>query len=366
MSTVLTHKAFEKYKGKDVVVPWSGGLDSTLIILGLHAAGAKRIRTISFTGKQLPNPSHEAFARKKIIEVLKEKGIKIDTHEVDLPVFSGGHWPSEYRYSQHAMWLQQLPLAIPKCQVVAVGYISTDGFIPWIKKMKKHWRAGEYNFNGSLPDLEFPIKEFHKTQVAAELIRLSEQLGVQRIMDFVTFCHQTYKVGNYILRCGKCDNCKSAESKGTAWLQPLLGVENEKRALADITRRNKQDRDGSFVHIQNGELIDRFLRIVIEEGDGAAEFWRNGPKADLTKFKYALVYLGTEREWPGFFKTPQKNLPRKAVILNTMEYEGRYSINLWNNFHDHPLVEELAKKLWAEKFKSEETTETIEKEKTDV
>lgn len=328
-----------KYKGKVVTLPWSGGLDSTMLLLGLLDAGVEEVRTIAFTGGQLPNPEHEKFARETIRDILGEAGYKVTHREVELPPIRDGHWPNSFAYAQHTMWMQMLPMVVSEhTDVVLMGYISTDGFIPFIEDMKKHWIAGNYNYAGnSFPELHFPIKKLHKYHVIDSLLTLAEKLKVTRIRDFVTFCHQTFKAGNFILRCGECSNCKSADSKGTGWLQQTAYVTNDQRITNLLFKRVDDYKDGELFDLEYGDRYQRFLKVKMEEGDGPSLFLKPKFKEDLSKITYALVYIGEHHEPIKVLK----KLPTKSIVLNQKELDQSHAQGLLEYHYSDPRVKEL-------------------------
>jgi len=51
------NKLFGKYKGKKVAVPWSGGLDSTCMLIAMANAGAE-VTAVTIVAENMPNPKH--------------------------------------------------------------------------------------------------------------------------------------------------------------------------------------------------------------------------------------------------------------------------------------------------------------------
>lgn len=197
-----------------VQILWTGGLDSTLLLL----KAIKRkdtITTISFVSEKQLNSSYmDGVNRTKIIHQLSKLGIKWTHLEITLPIIDGGIWPTAYIRQEHALWMRLLPLYV--CMYydeVQLGYLVEDPILEHRSSLIKEYRSGEYN-TIKLPELTMPLDTYTKADVIGELKEIAEELGIPNIMDISGTCNNMTMINDNVLNCGGCDKCSRSLSHG--------------------------------------------------------------------------------------------------------------------------------------------------------
>lgn len=289
-------KEFLKYKGKKVVVPWSGGLDSTTLLITLAHVGAE-VCALSFSGGNLPNDKHESHARTNLRNIIQKRncGEYIKFKDITLPTL-GGMWPGAYKAAQHSLWIKMLPLVIPNADFVFLGYVVGDGCVSQEKEIQKEWNAGNFNIHHdyTMPTLVLPLRTFVKPDVCRLFTDVIEREHFDGLDDHITFCQSTTKLGNHLYGCGDCPSCDTAKSTGTNHLQVLVNRENPNRVLREWIPRMAGTDGVKLFRMRESEKVNSFfISIECEAGDGSAPYNRKHFSVDFTKDTDAIIYLGT-------------------------------------------------------------------------
>lgn len=180
-----------------VLVCWSGGCDSTLLLH--HAArlyGTERspIRTFSLTCDQISSGPPEAKARQRILKALRRRGYNIEHTEMTL---STGDGPGlrHHGLPQAVLWLVATQ-ALTVHETLALGYIRGDdwlgdaeGFRAVFDRLQK--------INGREGVLWTPLAGTEKCGVLHQLRELD-------LLDLTWWCELPAKRKP----CGECPSCQ--------------------------------------------------------------------------------------------------------------------------------------------------------------
>lgn len=180
-----------------VLVPWSGGMDSTFLIWQLLASGQKVQEVyINLTNNSIKTEM-EKRARERLIPVFKD----LFKHSYDVnssyeSTFNINHGPL-MDMKQNCIWLLALAYTCNHdTQSVQMGYIMNDCTLSYLDEMKQTWAALNRFANGKLPPLQFPIIKWNKAQI-------KETLPAQ-LFEHIWYCENP--VDNK--PCHDCDTCK--------------------------------------------------------------------------------------------------------------------------------------------------------------
>lgn len=207
---------FNKYKGKKVTVLHSGGLDSNVLIAGLYLAGAD-VNAVSIRASVLASSGIEERTRKLFINRLT--AFTPGDHRIEAPTVNiSGNIPGIHRnrFSQMAVWLNMMPLVSREDDdYVLLGYVMSDQGNSMMNELKKTWRTHKpyLGWNRKLPELEFPIAKFAKSELIKYFQYKSKQCNVdENLIHAHWFCELNQ--GNLLERCGtRCESCKRAKNE---------------------------------------------------------------------------------------------------------------------------------------------------------
>ena len=182
-------------------VIWSGGADSTYILNELAKDSSKKfpIRAISVVSKTTTKIDRQGVAerraRKKLLEIFKERGYHIQHEEV--PILRRFFCGSVNH--QGFLWLLGAFPALPQRGTVSFGYVFEDSiwhakheFIEAFNALDRLRERGESNLKISFP-LEWTEKE-----------SVLKSLKKEKLLEHVWTCERPT---NNLHRCGKCNKC---------------------------------------------------------------------------------------------------------------------------------------------------------------
>ena len=113
------------FRDKDIWVYWSGGFDSTAILLALcKTFPDKTINTFSIEHECVGSGKADRAARIRIRKELRKRGYKISSHDVKIDNYYG----AGYGLSQPVIWFSQIGHIIGQAGVICFGYIRGDDF----------------------------------------------------------------------------------------------------------------------------------------------------------------------------------------------------------------------------------------------
>jgi len=328
----------KKFKGKKVVIPWSGGLDSTGLLLAMADAGAE-VTALSIQAENMPNPNHEKYSRHLIKTAIRDSDLydKIKFQTFKFPSIDGFlAWPNNFRWSQKQLWLYLSSLLTPMdTDYVAIGAVSDDN-IMMIPNLKKQWKSMGWNIKdkAKLPELIFPLTKTSKATVAEWIHGYTESNRMKPIIDYVSFCEQTTKIGGVIYGCGTCPSCIASHGAGLSILQPRADSKNGKDAFASLLTSSVEDKARRLVYVKETESVNSFyITIEAEFGDGTDTFYRGSNPLKVTIDSIVVIYLGmcTGTTLNDVDFEHMEELPSDSIIVNGSEYKARKLTYLVDN-----------------------------------
>jgi 7-cyano-7-deazaguanine synthase in queuosine biosynthesis len=188
----------EDKRTKNVLLGWSGGLDSTRLILHYRSLGWN-IDAIYCILKNNPEKTErELAARKAIMEQYFHDWVKpaFNLRHGHTSIDLGAVWRAP-SFSQVVPWLLTLFMNVAEDHdEVALGYICGDDAISYLDEIKAVWNS----FNGiskfQLPPLVFPLMKKTKPEIYWEI--------PEGIRGLTTWCESANKEDN----CGECIPCR--------------------------------------------------------------------------------------------------------------------------------------------------------------
>ncbi len=194
----------------DIIIPWSGGLDSTCLLhyVATHYTGSGNIIAFSIEHKQIPQWKTEVRVRTNLKKLFEKEGLKINYRiakmEVDNgPVNNGGR----------CRGIQQAPnflgalscLLAYKNTAVLWGCVNGDDFNFYHEKFKVAFNALAYIVGGEAK-LHYPLIWVRK-------IELIEYVKHTNLIDHIWCCEEIERVEP----CGKCNSCVRHEEALRGW-----------------------------------------------------------------------------------------------------------------------------------------------------
>lgn len=178
-----------------ILVPWSGGLDSTFLVWRL-LQDKKNVRDVYIN---LRNNSVKAVAeiaaRRKLREVLATfsgNGNLIESYEPQIDVDYG----QLFVMKQNCIWL--LMLAYSCCEntkSVQMAYVMNDCSLSYMDEMQRLWASIGAFSDKALPPLEFPIIKWNKKIIKSTL--------PPQLLEHIWYCENPFEGKP----CTKCDTC---------------------------------------------------------------------------------------------------------------------------------------------------------------
>lgn len=205
----------QKRKEETMLVCWSGGCDSTLMLHNLlverkqkldlkdkneWSESIEEITTISFIHPQVGARPEQARARERIAGWLHGKGMKFDRQEITITHSrSASVLPGESGLEQPQIWLSASSY-LAKDENLYMGYVASD--CVW------HYKTEVFAaFNtvqllaGKTGKLTTPFEWCKKTDVLAELGKID-------LLDLCWWCEKPDGTFPHSEQCGKCGPCK--------------------------------------------------------------------------------------------------------------------------------------------------------------
>lgn len=209
-------KLFSKYKGKTVTVLWSGGLDSTYLVMMLIRSKVKHIELLIIDYTNRPSVMQERLARDLLLPAIQsaagENGVSVDT------VTLTGTMPANgFRYAQLAWWVHIAPMATASSvDYVLIGYVAGDRgplYRKEINALFKSSAALRADPDGKLPVLDFPLERVEKDEIAVCLYNpqdpTNDEMGklFAAIRAYTHCCETHVAIVPHIGPACRCPSC---------------------------------------------------------------------------------------------------------------------------------------------------------------
>ena len=174
------------------LVPWSGGLDSTALILRLVNEGHR----VEALYTNLNNSAQDARQLKAVQRMHK---LYFHKHHVDLNIVEGC---SAGVAGGNPILLQQIVYHmfniirfVSYHEYVAMGFVMNDDAISFLDDIKTIYNSYNVISNKPLPELVFPLVKVKKHMLYSEL--------PDQLRKYITWCENDGKD-----KCGVCPSCK--------------------------------------------------------------------------------------------------------------------------------------------------------------
>lgn len=189
-----------------ILLAWSGGLDSTYLLLSYLNDESVEVRTVSFLCGQILQSNRQWEARSKIKKLLIEQGKEFHASECQIE-FTISMGSREIRSEQAALWAAVTALYADHDECVVMGYVRGDDF----------WHRGTPGFGAAttaLADMlgksvqyHFPLEWEDKISVLGKMKELYPEF-----YPHVWFCDLPDKIGNACNECASCISHQRAET----------------------------------------------------------------------------------------------------------------------------------------------------------
>lgn len=197
-------------KSKKIFVLWSGGMDSTYLILKLLSEGhSVDAGYIDIENNEYKNEM-EQKAINNITPIIQRDYSKFNYVGVTYKILmnrDGG-----------TLKLRQVPLFIlgllyeigKEYDEVAIGYVVGDCVISWLDDIRRIWKSYKSLLCGKIPKLTFPLHNYTKEFDICDSIPES-------IRSYLVWCENPKKAGDKFENCGNCLPCKRNKSVSDKW-----------------------------------------------------------------------------------------------------------------------------------------------------
>ena len=139
---ILKEPAKEPVEKQEIAVAWTGGFDSTAVLLKYLIEGY-RVYTISAIIENNPSQNEaEKHARERLLKLIKERydsntthgGELAAHHEFTIPLIDNTR---HMQFIQPYLWLTSIPIRCKQKQI-ALGYVKADDFWHAKEHAQKH------------------------------------------------------------------------------------------------------------------------------------------------------------------------------------------------------------------------------------
>ena len=203
---ILTPETFKNKKV--VIVPWSGGVDSTAVLLGVidyflrnqDATKGIRIHVVIARNKHTIAGRMEHKARKKILKYIKKNhnwimsrlDKRVTLHDGQGQYFKNGGGTQQF------WWLNMVHSKFGSNFVILFGHIKGDCFWTVFDKFQRVVAANDAFYCGETNrDIEYPLMDSYKDEVFKSLPK--------KVRKLVWYC--AYPTRKKKKPCGTCDSC---------------------------------------------------------------------------------------------------------------------------------------------------------------
>lgn len=225
------------------LICWSGGYDSTAVILHAIKHGID-FETVYFRLNNNVNKSNvELYCRDKMIDVFKKHGIVFDDYIIDIGLVYFG--TSRKLLILPYLWnfglTQFLSQVTKPYDSIQMGYIRNDDFWHVYKFTQANLETSLKMISNDMlvPQFEYPLQWLSKEEV---LETFNSTVLAEDLKSHIWTCETPIVSSNVDLstytRCGKCNSCKHLPKHVPPTLRPVC----IKRDIRDkCCRPNKRE-----------------------------------------------------------------------------------------------------------------------------
>lgn len=203
---------------KSVFVLWSGGIDSTYLILrlledGFHVeAGYVNIRN-----NRLKTPMEKA-ALSKLAPAIREFFPSFKYEGVIYSASNNVGYQRGLKYKQLPYFLHAF-LVAPHTDYRALGYVAGDSAIKNLGNITALYNSYGQVYNGKMPELVFPIRKTTKAEILAYM-----EANYKGIIEECVWCERP--MGEHFKPCESCTPCRRRANE-------MLGAEVRSGSLME-------------------------------------------------------------------------------------------------------------------------------------
>ncbi len=178
-------------KNKKILVSWTGGLDSTYLILKLLNEGHYVNTVYTEIVSNINQIAREKHAVNNIIKYFNNYHNYLGHKEI-----KSCSWANNLCFQQFPSILKGLIETYNDHDEVAIGYVMNDDIISFIPDITKVWNSYKNICHERFPKITFPIIKEHKKYIYLNT--------PNEYLQYVTWCERT---DNKKTNCGKCPSC---------------------------------------------------------------------------------------------------------------------------------------------------------------
>lgn len=231
----------------NIFIPWSGGADSTYLILKTLQEG----HTVYSGYFELQNNEEkvkrELNAINKMLPFFKQYYKNTFIYQKSLTEIGLNGQKNIFHLCQPPIWIFSSIYSIEEnIDKVYLSYIMNDDAISYLKEIEQLFNSYLAFTDKKDLKLEFPLMKTSKQEILSYLYEFEEDF-----LNYITFCESLEKIDN----CGYCHTCmkwKFYENKG--WVS-----HNKKRFNKDIKKEN----DVEMWEPVKEEIVETILDVKI-------------------------------------------------------------------------------------------------------
>lgn len=179
-------------KTKKVLVSWTGGLDSTYLVLSLLKQDFYVNTVYSEIVGNVNQSIREKNAINNIVQYFNNYNNYLGHKEIKTYCVLNNMY-----FQQFPSILQGLLSTYDEHDEVAIGYVMNDDIVSFIPDIIKIWNSYKNICHDKFPKIVFPIVKKNKKHIYLNTPK--------EYLKFVVWCERS---DNKKTNCGKCDSCR--------------------------------------------------------------------------------------------------------------------------------------------------------------
>lgn len=186
------------YESRDMLIPWSGGCDSTLLVVEAVRAN-HRVRTIGFNSTQVSSSSRQQAAR-KILHTKLQGRFGIWGHdEIDIETSKTANFSKGSLGNPQALWWTMLSVMYVRASdLVSIAWIENDTVWGQITEIQKVFQTG-------VKILDFPNVSLYLPYQFCSKVEILQRLRVLKISTKdMWWCQEDKIKQSAICVCASC------------------------------------------------------------------------------------------------------------------------------------------------------------------
>jgi len=202
-------------KQKNILVSFSGGLDSTYLVHQNLKEGCKVTGLYTTIKNNEDKVKVEKCQIDKLTELFKEDfpdqfNLR---YGIDIEVYGS---PDLY-LKQIMIWIMSALYQEPGFDEVHIGAVMNDDLVSYVEEIKKTWETFEFLKEDGLPKLRFPLIKLPKYEIV--------KLLPERYKKLVVYCESPRIIKPIIgeseevvfINCGFCNPCERYKYESKKW-----------------------------------------------------------------------------------------------------------------------------------------------------